>query len=218
VVRVLSQPRWAFWKYDETYEFDLDVAGPEVSKRIAAFYQTKGATAGDTQGPAALFTRGSIPGSLFSPVERHHKQTCSVTVQPVGPGATVRCTYHCWDPYPNLHVDPRPLQAEVELLAAGLSADAGSGGPPVAPSAASAAAPAWVWTFVAACLLIPLISLGGAIPGALGAGSAFACHAVGSNSKRSTRSRALLCAAVTAGAWMLFLALVVVQVARQGPG
>ena len=47
-----------------------------------------------------------------------------------------------------------------------------------APAAPKAKAPLWAWVFVAACVLIPLLSLGGAIPGAIGGGGAYACHAV----------------------------------------
>src|SRR5262245_10299611 len=42
-------------------------------------------------------------------------------------------------------------------------------GQPVGPM------PSWAWGFVAACVAIPLISMGGAVPAALGGGGAAAC-------------------------------------------
>ena len=68
--------------------------------------------------------------------------------------------------------------------------------------------PAWAWLFVVACVLIPIVSLGGAIPGAVGAGSAFLCVAVARNPGMSVAARLGACCAITAGAWLLFIVLV----------
>ncbi len=85
----------------------------------------------------------------------------------------------------------------------------GSEGPvslPVsAPKAGWAAVPAWTWVFVVLCIAIPIVSLGGAIPGAIGAGAAAGCYSVAKNDKSSTGARVALCAAITVGAWIVFV-------------
>ncbi|MAE65182.1 MAG: hypothetical protein CMJ18_13000 [Phycisphaeraceae bacterium] len=66
-------------------------------------------------------------------------------------------------------------------------------------------APWWAWLFVAGCVLIPILTLGGAIPGAIGGGGAFACHAVAREASNPTAIRIGICAAILAGCWLLFL-------------
>jgi hypothetical protein len=67
--------------------------------------------------------------------------------------------------------------------------------------------PGWAWGFVAACVAIPVVTLGGAIPGALGAGSAALCHGLARDPKRPEQHRVLLCGLVTVVAWGAFGAL-----------
>ena len=43
-------------------------------------------------------------------------------------------------------------------------------------------APVWAWLFVIGCVLIPVLALGGAIPGAIGGGGAFACYSIARDS------------------------------------
>lgn len=66
--------------------------------------------------------------------------------------------------------------------------------------------PAWVWVFAIACLLIPIITLGGAIPAVVGFSGALACGAL-SKLKCHTAIRLLLCFLVTIVAWGLLLVL-----------
>lgn len=68
-------------------------------------------------------------------------------------------------------------------------------------------APAWAWLFVALCVAIPVLSLGGAIPGAIGGGGAFACHAVARDARKGAGVRVAICVAITVVCWVLFLAL-----------
>jgi hypothetical protein len=75
-------------------------------------------------------------------------------------------------------------------------------------SATAGPIPAWAWLFAVACILIPIVSLGGAIPGAIGAGSAFACVAVARNHQMSTAARIGTCCAIAGGAWIVFIILV----------
>jgi len=58
-----------------------------------------------------------------------------------------------------------------------------------------------------ACLAIPMIALGGAIPGALGVGGGLYCLAVSREAKRTTRQRLIHCSSAVAVSWILFLAL-----------
>jgi hypothetical protein len=66
--------------------------------------------------------------------------------------------------------------------------------------------PRWAWLFAAACLAIPVLAIGGAIPTAIGVGGAFYCMAVVRATGRPTRHKLVHCAAVTAACWVLFLA------------
>jgi hypothetical protein len=66
--------------------------------------------------------------------------------------------------------------------------------------------PRWVWAFAIACGVIPVVTLGGAIPGALGLGSAGVCLAVGRSASLSTTAKIGTCAAIVIGSW-LFLVL-----------
>jgi hypothetical protein len=69
--------------------------------------------------------------------------------------------------------------------------------------------PGWAWAFVVACVAIPVVSLGGAIPGAIGAGSAAGCANVAKREGMQPGTRIAACAAITAGAWVLFLTFAV---------
>jgi len=62
--------------------------------------------------------------------------------------------------------------------------------------------PRWSWIFVVMCLAIPVITLGGAFPGALGAGAAAGCATIAKKQNHSVRTRVLLCLAITGGAWI----------------
>jgi hypothetical protein len=70
-----------------------------------------------------------------------------------------------------------------------------------------AAIPWWAWGFAVACAIIPILTLGGAIPGAIGVGGAAACIAAARDSARSTVTRLIVCCGITAVCWGLFLAL-----------
>ncbi len=66
--------------------------------------------------------------------------------------------------------------------------------------------PAWGWLFVAACILIPIISLGGA----------YGCVSVARDTSKSTGARLGLCVGITALAWILLVVLVIGSVALRG--
>jgi hypothetical protein len=67
--------------------------------------------------------------------------------------------------------------------------------------------PWWAWAFVVACILIPVVSLGGAIPGGLGAGGAAACYGVAGNDNWEAPTRIVACVIITLLCWILFLML-----------
>lgn len=70
---------------------------------------------------------------------------------------------------------------------------------------AATATPYWAYAFMVACILIPIVSLGGAISGGIGAGGAATCRAIANNPAISKTSRVMLCAAATFLCWTLFL-------------
>jgi len=68
--------------------------------------------------------------------------------------------------------------------------------------------PGWVLVFAILCLLIPIVSLGGAIPAVLGIlGIAF-CVSV-SKSSMSVSARVIVCILITLAAWVLWFLLMV---------
>ena len=66
--------------------------------------------------------------------------------------------------------------------------------------------PPWTWAFVAACVAIPVVALGGLIPSVIGTASATLCYAIAHDpdGKRSPKQSALLCAGITLLAWASF--------------
>ena len=68
--------------------------------------------------------------------------------------------------------------------------------------------PAWAWIFAVACGVIPVLTLGGAIPGAIGFGGAAGCVAVARDPDKARGTRVGICLAITTLCWVLFLAVV----------
>src|SRR5258708_4252911 len=67
--------------------------------------------------------------------------------------------------------------------------------------------PQWAYLFAVFCGIIPVISLGGAIPIVLGVGGAGACLAVSRRASLPTVLRLLACLGITLGCWFLFAVL-----------
>ncbi len=61
--------------------------------------------------------------------------------------------------------------------------------------------PPWAWIFVGLCGAIPLVTLGGAIPAAIGFGAAAGCSGVARLKNLSTATRVGICLAITMAAW-----------------
>jgi len=68
--------------------------------------------------------------------------------------------------------------------------------------------PKWAWAFIAACVAIPVVSLGGAIPAGIGAGGAVACAAIAKDSSKTKKKRIVMCLGVTAICWVLFVLMI----------
>lgn len=81
--------------------------------------------------------------------------------------------------------------------------------------------PWWGWVCAGMCILIPFVALGGAIPGAIGAGGAGGCVAVARHPTMSMGARVGICVAITIGCWALFLGIgigiALWQASRHGP-
>ena len=67
--------------------------------------------------------------------------------------------------------------------------------------------PKFVWLFVVCCGFIPVLTLGGAIPGGLAAAGAVSCIGVARNEAWSVATRVTLCTAITVACWALFLVI-----------
>ena len=68
--------------------------------------------------------------------------------------------------------------------------------------------PRWSWIFVVACILIPVITLGGLIPILIGAGGAYVCAAVGRSSTRTTPTKVALSIGTTLLSWALLIVFI----------
>lgn len=69
--------------------------------------------------------------------------------------------------------------------------------------------PPWAWLFVVACLALPVINLGGAIPTGLGFGGASGCASVSKKPDWETAPKVLVCSLITGGIWALFFGFAV---------
>ncbi|HEX9742384.1 MAG TPA: hypothetical protein VGA17_06300 [Nitrospiraceae bacterium] len=62
--------------------------------------------------------------------------------------------------------------------------------------------PRWTWIFIASCLLIPLVTIGGALPTVIGFAGAWGCSALASNTRWPSAMRIMLCLLVTIASWI----------------
>jgi hypothetical protein len=68
--------------------------------------------------------------------------------------------------------------------------------------------PQWAYFFAVACGAIPLLTLGGLIPAALGFGGASSCLAVSRVGALPSPLRLLACVVITGACWFLLVVLV----------
>lgn len=76
--------------------------------------------------------------------------------------------------------------------------------------------PAWAWIFAVMCGAIPLVTLGGAIPAAIGFGGAGGCIGLARNPELNIAVRVGGCIAITAICWGLLGGMFVAAVAARG--
>jgi hypothetical protein len=67
--------------------------------------------------------------------------------------------------------------------------------------------PQWAYLFAAACGIIPILTLGGAIPAMVGFGGAGGCLTVARFASLPLVLRLFLCVAITGGCWLLMAVL-----------
>jgi hypothetical protein len=72
--------------------------------------------------------------------------------------------------------------------------------------------PGWAWLFVGGCLALPIVNLGGAIPGALGFGGAAACANVAKKADWELAPRVVVCALIAGAVWALFFGFAIAVV------
>ena len=74
MVQVLTRPKWAFSKYQEVYRFEVEIEAKRVKHKILAFYRSRPIRGLSLSANTIRFQRGTLFGSFFSPIERHHRQ------------------------------------------------------------------------------------------------------------------------------------------------
>lgn len=68
--------------------------------------------------------------------------------------------------------------------------------------------PGWAWIFAVAWWIIPVLTLGGAIPAAIGFCGASGCVTVARNDSRTVGARVGICVGITVTCWVVFVAFV----------
>lgn len=74
--------------------------------------------------------------------------------------------------------------------------------------------PAWAWIFVLACAIIPVLTVGGAIPAAIGAGGGVGCYWVAKGTDWITSTKVMACLAITVITWTVFIVFLSLIVPR----
>jgi hypothetical protein len=98
-----------------------------------------------------------------------------------------------------VHIRSTGLSYQDDLVVDGRSVQTGQ------PVATPLPLPAWAWIFIAGCLSILCVFLGGLIPAVGAFGGAAACAVLARDASRPTGVRIALCLAVTVVAWLLVL-------------
>jgi hypothetical protein len=98
-----------------------------------------------------------------------------------------------WGPVPGI-----PILKGVHIVRNGL---------PI-PGTAADPLPTWAWPFMIACALIPVVTLGGALPALIGFAGASGTMTISRLNKRSRAVRVVACAAVTVVCWTALALLI----------
>jgi hypothetical protein len=78
--------------------------------------------------------------------------------------------------------------------------------------------PAWGYVFAGACGILPVLTVGGAIPGAVGFGGAAACISISRDPSKSVAARVAICAAIAVVCWLAVGALVLWMATKRHGG
>ena len=90
------------------------------------------------------------------------------------------------------------LSIKYDLFIDGKSFSTGKSYTPLPPI------PFWLWFVAFACGIIPIISLGGAIPALLGVGGATICLSQCRDESKTIQVRVIICIGITILVWVLF--------------
>ncbi|HMA36601.1 MAG TPA: hypothetical protein VKY74_19255 [Chloroflexia bacterium] len=77
--------------------------------------------------------------------------------------------------------------------------------------------PSWAWAFIIACAVIPILTLGGAVPAMIGVGGAFGCANLARDSSKPVGTRVALCSGVVLLCWTLFVIFALTLASIQRP-
>lgn len=75
--------------------------------------------------------------------------------------------------------------------------------------------PWWGYPFAGLCILLPIVTLGGALPGAIGAGCAYGCIQLSRNAALQLGTRVAACIGLTMLCWVLGIGLIAGMVAMR---
>jgi hypothetical protein len=67
--------------------------------------------------------------------------------------------------------------------------------------------PWWAWIFAVGCAILPVLTLGGAIPGGVGFGGAAGCVAAARDSRMPMGVRIAICTLIVLAAWGIVIAV-----------
>jgi hypothetical protein len=78
-----------------------------------------------------------------------------------------------------------------------------------------ASVPFWGYIFAGACGILPVLTLGGAIPAGVGIGGAGACLKISSDQSKSVVLRISVCAAIVVVCWLIVWGVVLWLLSRR---
>lgn len=76
--------------------------------------------------------------------------------------------------------------------------------------------PAWAWIFVVLCMVIPIMSAGGAIPMVIGFVGASSCVKTACSVRGSVIAKIINCVFTTVFCWIIYLGLITMLISAQG--
>ena len=144
--KILEQPRWSFWKFQEVYEVDVPGDVAQVRDFATAFFRRTPAVDFTSEPDGFSFYRSSGWRGLLSVSERKLRHEVSVTTQQnlaqVRLTITYRVTYPA--PLPNVHFRPSDFFKEVAALEHWLNRRLGDQAEPAPPVVAKQVSRPWL--------------------------------------------------------------------------